>query len=71
MIAPRIKPRSFFLEEAMDELVAVRPRKAKLEGYMQILMATARGWTSVRWLRRSVPLAPGLIARRVEARRCA
>jgi transposase, IS5 family len=36
-IPPRIKPPSFFLEDAADDLFVVQQRKAKLEGYVQTL----------------------------------
>ena len=39
MITPRIKPSSFFPEEAADDLFVVQQRKAKLEGYVQTLAA--------------------------------
>lgn len=39
MITPRIKPSSFFPEEAADDLFVAQQRKAKLEGYVQTLAA--------------------------------
>ena len=39
MTTPRIKPSSFFPEEAADDLFVVQQRKAKLEGYVQTLAA--------------------------------
>jgi IS5 family transposase len=39
MITPRIKPSSFFPEEATDDLFVAQQRKAKLEGYVQTLAA--------------------------------
>lgn len=39
MITPRMKPSSFFPEEAVDDLFLARQRKAKLEGYVQMLAA--------------------------------
>lgn len=39
MITPRIKPSSFFPEQAADDLFVVQQRKAKLEGFVQSLAA--------------------------------
>ncbi|WP_247661076.1 hypothetical protein [Ideonella alba] len=39
MFTPRIKPFSLFPEEAPEDLVLVRRRKAKLEGYVQTFAA--------------------------------
>ena len=41
MITPRIKPSSFFPEEAADDPFVAQQRKAKLEGYVQTLARNA------------------------------